>query len=275
VTTKNFVVKNGLTTGNIILDASSSNITANVVVANLSVPATANLGAVGNITITGGSANYVLSTDGAGSLSWVAQSAGSSYSNANVAAYLPTYTGNVSAGNVLTDNLLYANGTAWSFSNYSNTNVAAYLPTYTGNLSPANLTVSTSANLGNVSNITITGGSANYVLSTDGAGNLSWVAQTGGGSSGNAAYTFDSFSGNGVQTQFTLSTTPAANTVLVNYNGALQLSNAYSITGNVITMTEAPASGSQMEVVTLSGGGSGGGSVDASALLSPFLLMGA
>lgn len=173
MTTKNFVVKNGLTTGNIILDASSSNITANVVVANLSVPATANLGAVGNITITGGSANYVLSTDGSGSLSWVAQSGG-------------------------------------------------------------------------------------------------------GGSSSNAAYTFDSFSGNGVQTEFTLSTTPSANTVLINYNGALQLSNAYTITGNVVTMSEAPANGSSMEVIALSGGGGGGSSpVDASALLSPFLLMGA
>lgn len=34
----------------------------------------------------------------------------STYSNANVAAYLPTYTGNVSAGNVLTNNYLFANG---------------------------------------------------------------------------------------------------------------------------------------------------------------------
>jgi hypothetical protein len=172
VTTKNFVVKNGLATGNILLDASSSNITANVVVANLSVPSSANLGAVGNITITGGSANYVLSTDG--------------------------------------------------------------------------------------------------------TGNLSWVEQTGGGgSSSNAAYTFDSFSGNGVQTDFTLSVSPSANTVLVNYNGALQLSNAYTITGNVITMSEAPANGSNMEVVVLSGSGGGSSPVDASALLSPFLLMGA
>jgi len=173
VTTKNFVVKNGLATGNILLDASSSNITANVVVANLSVPSSANLGAVGNITITGGTANYVLSTDGTGNLSWVEQTGG------------------------------------------------------------------------------------------------------GGGSSSNAAYTFDSFSGNGVQTDFTLSISPSANTVLVNYNGALQLSNAYTITGNVITMSEAPANGSNMEVVVLSGGGGGSSPVDASALLSPFLLMGA
>ena len=34
------------------------------------------------------------------------------YSNANVAAYLPTYSGNVTAGNVLTNNYLYANGTS-------------------------------------------------------------------------------------------------------------------------------------------------------------------
>lgn len=76
--TKNFVVKNGLTTGNIVLNAATSGISANVVVANLQVPSSANLGSVGNIIITGGSANYVLSTDGTGNLSWVAPSSGSS-----------------------------------------------------------------------------------------------------------------------------------------------------------------------------------------------------
>lgn len=44
-----------------------------------------------------------------------------------------------------------------------------------------NLTVSSVTNLGNVGNVIITGGVADYVLRTDGAGNLSWVAQTGGG----------------------------------------------------------------------------------------------
>jgi hypothetical protein len=37
---------------------------------------TVNLGSVGNVTITGGTADYVLRTDGAGVLTWVAQSAG-------------------------------------------------------------------------------------------------------------------------------------------------------------------------------------------------------
>jgi len=57
---------------------------------------------------------------------------------------------------------------------YSNVNVAAYLPTYTGNLSPGNITVSRRTTLGNVGNVSITGGTANYALVTDGAGNLNW-----------------------------------------------------------------------------------------------------
>ncbi len=86
-------------------------------------------------TYTGNIAAGNLKTDNILYANGVAWAFGSTYSNSNVAAYLPTYTGNVAAGNLKTDNILYANGTAWTFSNYSNTNVAAYLPTYTGNLS--------------------------------------------------------------------------------------------------------------------------------------------
>jgi len=52
-------------------------------------------------------------------------------------------------------------------------------------LSAGNVSVSGVSNLGSVSNVKISGGTANYVLSTDGASNLSWVAQTGGGGGGN------------------------------------------------------------------------------------------
>ncbi len=65
-----------------------------------------------------------------------------SYANSNVANYLPTYTGNLSPGNLKTDNILYANGTAWSFTTYANANVEAYLPTYTGNVSAGNVLTS-------------------------------------------------------------------------------------------------------------------------------------
>jgi len=37
------------------------------------------------------------------------------YTNANVSAFLPTYTGNITAGNILTNNYLYANGQPISF----------------------------------------------------------------------------------------------------------------------------------------------------------------
>lgn len=151
MTTKNFVVKNGLTTGNIILDASSSNITANVVVANLSVPATANLGAVGNITITGGSSGQVLQTNGSGSLSWVDQSGG--------------------------------------------------------------------------------GGTASY-----------------------ATITIDNFTGDGTETEFTLSVSPSdEKNITVNYNGALQLHSAYTLSGSTLTMSEAPSDGSTLEVTSITG----------------------
>lgn len=78
----------------------------------------ANLGAVGNITITGGNAGEVLTTDGNGVLSWESSSA--TYSNSNVANYLPTYTGNITGdyielthdvnANVVYGNYLYGDG---------------------------------------------------------------------------------------------------------------------------------------------------------------------
>lgn len=76
------------------------------------------LGAVGNVKITGGSSGQTLTTDGAGNLSWSTPASG--YSNANVASYLPTYTGNISANyvtatydvnaNVVDANYLYGDG---------------------------------------------------------------------------------------------------------------------------------------------------------------------
>ncbi len=203
------------------------------VTTNLNVGGVSNLGPVGNIIITGGTSGYVLSTDGSGTLSWVAQSGGggTNYSNSNVAAYLPTFTGNISAnyfigngstltnitganvsgqvsfaatansvaggnvsgqvgnaliagtvytnaqpnitsvgtlaslnvtanvssGNILTNNLLYANGSPWVFNNYSNTNVAAYLPTYAGNIGADTITAT-----GNIKGI--------YLQSTNSSG---------------------------------------------------------------------------------------------------------
>jgi hypothetical protein len=95
VTTKNFVAKNGLTTGSITLDATSGNISgANAsLTGNLSVTGVSNLGEVGNVKITGGTSGYVIGTDGAGNLSFFNPSTTQS------PAPMPTY---VASGDTLT-----------------------------------------------------------------------------------------------------------------------------------------------------------------------------
>lgn len=50
-----------------------------------------------------------------------------------------------------------------------------------GHVAAASLVVSGTTNLGPVSNVTITGGTSGQVLSTDGAGNLSFTTVSGGG----------------------------------------------------------------------------------------------
>lgn len=95
MTTKNFVAKNGLTTGSITLDATSGNISgANAsLTGNLSVTGVSNLGEVGNVKITGGTSGYVIGTDGAGNLSFFNPSTTQS------PAPMPTY---VASGDTLT-----------------------------------------------------------------------------------------------------------------------------------------------------------------------------
>jgi hypothetical protein len=92
------------------------------------------------------------------------------YGNANVAAYLPTYSGNltslnkVSALGNISGNYFIGDGsqlTGISAGNivgsYSNANVAAYLPTYTGNVT-ANYFIGDGSQLTNVSAIQLTSG---------------------------------------------------------------------------------------------------------------------
>jgi photosystem II stability/assembly factor-like uncharacterized protein len=141
------------------------------------------------------------------------------YSNANVAAYLPIYggdiladvvtttvttaaamttttldvfgaatMGNIFANGIFTDNYFYANGVPFGGggnSNYSNANVANYLPTYTGNL-------------GNVDSITtvgnITAGTGAFFIGDGGL--LSNISGTGSYSNANVANYLPTYGGN-------------------------------------------------------------------------------
>ena len=217
------------------------NATANSTFGNGTITATGNisftganvsLGSVSNLKITGGTAGYFLSTDGAGNLSWGAAAGGGGVSATGSNTQLQFNDGGVLGASA---NL--------AFDKTTNT------------FSTGRVVASIGANLGsNIANLYIGGGSDNQILKTDGAGNLSWIAQP------VASITVDNFTGNGVQTTFTLGVTPSSiNQTVINYNGAFQLRNAYSLSGANVIFTEAPANGSLVEVTTTMGATSGAG----------------
>jgi hypothetical protein len=239
-------VGNALIAGTVYTNA-QPNITSTGTLSSLSVSGTSNLGAVGNVTITGGTNGYVLSTNGSGSLSWVAQSGGgggASISNGTSNVNIATSGGNVTTSVAGNANIMVVTGTG---ANINGT-----------------LSVTGQTNLGAVGNVVITGGTANYVLKTDGAGTLSWTAQTAGSA---ANVTVDNFTGNGVQTAFVLSVTPIGiNQTSVNYNGATVLRSDYTLLGSTITFSSAPANGSLLEVTTINLTSGGGGASSAAAV---------
>jgi hypothetical protein len=86
--------------------------------------------------------------------------------------------------------------------------------------------------------------------------------------------TVDTFTGNGSNTAFTLSTTPAT----INYTtavvgGVTQPRSAYSVIGTTLTFTSAPANTQIIEVTTI--GTSNTTLYTVNNIISPFLLMGA
>jgi hypothetical protein len=94
-------------------------------ITTLQVGATANLGAVSNVKITGGNSGEVLSTDGAGNLSWIAVSGNGTYGNSNVVTLLSNFgsntittTGNITANyfvGVATDVIVQAVNNNYSY----------------------------------------------------------------------------------------------------------------------------------------------------------------
>jgi len=291
------------TTAGTVTTNSQPNITSIGTLTSLTVSGVSNLGNVANFRLTGGVNGYVLSTDGAGNLSWVAQTgnggggngtpggantniqfndngnfAGSnkfSWNNLSDVLYVGGTTnisgnltanrvtansanisGNVTVGNLTGANLVSANflsGTLTTNSqaninylgNIAWLNVDSSLPMGNGNIrfngslrgvgsaSDINITgnvdagryvqadelvgnitvaaqpnitslgtltslnVNGTANLGNVGNVKINGGSNNFVLSTDGTGNLNWVPQVSGNINPGGLNTYIQFNNSG------------------------------------------------------------------------------
>lgn len=168
----------------------------NINTPTLTVTGNTSLGNVGNVKITGGSANYVLKTDGAGNLSWTAQSnGGSGNSISNMPSYISTgesYTLNANfqglfAEPIVVDGALeiFGNLIDVSGNNYITGNGTLTINNFSAT-GVVNLTSTSNVSLGAVGNIHITGGTTGQVLTTDGAGNLSFSSAASGISTGKA-----------------------------------------------------------------------------------------
>ena len=104
------------------------------------------------------------------------------------------------------------------------------------------------------------GGSSNVaVITVNSAGQITSVSNTSITATAAIVTNVDTFTGNGSTVAFTLTQTPYnINSTIVNINGATQQKSTYSLSGNIVTLTEAPRSGASIEITTLyNAGGSG------------------
>jgi hypothetical protein len=185
------------------------------------------------------SKNWQFTNDGTAYLNLVGKdSAGNiSVSNANL--------GNLATANFFSGNgSLLTNVVATTVSTAAQPNITS-LGTLTG------LTVNGVSNLGLIGNVKITGGLPGYTIATDGAGNLTWTAATGGSGGGFTNINKDSFTGNGTQSTFNLTATPTSvEAVQVVINGMVQLESVYTVVGSSVVFSTPPLNGQKIEVTT-------------------------
>ena len=178
MSTRNFVVKNGLTVGNVTIDAATGNlITVNAALGNLAsanyfsgdggrLSNIAGANIVGNISGNISNANYA---------SFAGTIVNSSQPNITSVGTLTSLdvTGNISAGGLKTDNLYYANGTPWDLQEAAGSNNEVQFNLGDNFAASANFTFNPSTNLltvaGNISGQNVNAGNlltANYVTGT-------------------------------------------------------------------------------------------------------------
>ena len=236
--TANFFVGNGSQLTGITAVSAASVANGN---SNVSIPA-----ANGNVLISAaGNANIVTVTG----------------TGVNVAGTL-TATGNITAGNITTSgsdgnisgaNYVIANYFTGTITTAAQPNITS-VGTLTGLVSTGNIDLSGASNvtLGNVANVRITGGSANYFLKTDGNGVLSWSSLP------STTLSVDTFLGDGTWTMKTLSVEPLnINYTIVAIGGVFQPREAYAVAGSVITFDDPPPNGAIVEITTINGGTAG------------------
>jgi len=128
----------------------------------------ANLGSNANVTITGGSSSQVLSTDGAGNLSWVSISGGTSIANGNSSVSIPTANGNINlnSGGAATPELVVT-PTGISVTGNANYSIAAGQSITVAATAPPTVDMVTITNTGqNVATAGVSGLQVNYTGGT-------------------------------------------------------------------------------------------------------------
>jgi hypothetical protein len=215
---------NAVNLGGRLTTATQPNVTSLGNLTSLNVQGPANLGAIANLFISGGSTGYVLSTDGTGNLSWIQASGTPGGTNQQI--------------------------------QFNNNGSFAGIPTVTwdGSL----------LTLGDISQISIGGGAANYVLTTNGTGVLSWQqGGTGNGVPGgaNTQVQYNNSGNFAGSSAFTYNSTSSLLTVPnITVSGSSTTNGNANVTGNTRTTNLTVTSKTNLGGIgniTITGGNSG------------------
>lgn len=263
---KKFNAIAGISVGDVIIHEvidDSASVTAN----NLTVSNISDLGDVGNVKVAGGTAGFVLQTDGTGNLSWtnpadvgcVGFDTYVQFNDMGLFGADANFTFNKATGHLSAP---YLDGTLTTHAQANITSV--------GTLTSLNVTGLVT--LTSVDNLRLPGGSAGYVLTTNGQGEVNWEPSSGGTltESGFIGINKNRFTADGSQTTFNLTSDPVSvDNVVVNIDGLVQQEPAYDLVNGAIVFAEAPAEGQFIEVTmyhTVSGS-SDPGSVPATEVM--------
>jgi hypothetical protein len=151
-----------------------------------------------------------------------------------------TVTTPIQAGDSI-DIIRSGGGSGGGSGDYSNANVANYLPTYSGAIADIQL-------VGNA-NLSIGGGANGQVLTTDGAGNLSWAASSSVTAIPAMYFTATSAGNNQTFSNAFLTAYQSNADITLFYNGALLQDYFYILSGDTITINTDLNIGDNIDII--------------------------
>lgn len=255
MSTRNFVVKNGLTVGNVTIDAASGNLVAG----------NANLGNLAQANFFQGDGGLLANINGAN----ISGNISGNITNANYAAFAGNITvaaqpnitsvgtltsldvtGNVAAGGIKTDNLYYSNGTPWDLQQAAGSNYEIQYNVDDNFAASANFTFNPTTNVltvaGNIAGQNVDAGNlltANFVSGTlttsaqpniTSVGTLTSLDVTGNVAAGNVSAAEGTFTANVSSNNLSTTNSITAGNGLQVTTGALSvLAGNLDVTGNI------------------------------------------